>query len=116
MPRIVNDTPKQLAYRVSAVVQFAEGIYFNLPREGAPEYVKGSVSFKVADAVAFLQKHENKGGYVNIDLKVSQAGKAYAELNSWQLEKPEGRTKEHVVDAELLPSGGMGDDDGAIPF
>lgn len=67
---------------------FAEGIYFNLPRENAPEFVRGSISFKVDKAMEFLKTNENNAGYVNIDLKVSKEGKAYAELNTWTPEKP----------------------------
>lgn len=67
---------------------FAEGIYFDLPREGAPDYVKGRISFKVAEAVAFLQAHTNNGGYCNLDLKIGKSGKPYAQLNTWQPGKP----------------------------
>ncbi len=94
---------------------FADGIYFDLPREGAPEFVKGRVSFKVAEAVAFLEGNVNNAGYVNIDLKVSQNGKAYAELNQW---KPSGDAPVAPVEEPATPieypSGEINPDD--IPF
>ena len=62
---------------------FTEGIIFKLPRENAPDFVKGSLSFKVDEAIAWLQRNSNNG-WCNVDLKVGQSGKAYAELNTWK--------------------------------
>ncbi len=62
---------------------FANGIIFKLPRDGAPDFVKGSLSFKTEDAIEWLKQHTDNG-WVNVDLKVSQSGKAYAELNTWK--------------------------------
>ena len=64
---------------------FADGIIFKKPREGAPDFVKGSLSFKVEEAVAFLQKHNNKG-WVNVDLLKSKTGTLYLALNEWKKE------------------------------
>lgn len=63
---------------------FADGFRFEKPREGSPEFIKGRISVKVPEAIAFLQKHQNNGGWVNIDLKKSKEGKLYLELNTWQ--------------------------------
>lgn len=61
-----------------------KGIYFNSPRDGAPEFVKGSISIKVADAITFLQDNQNGGGYVNIDvLTAKETGKPYCVLNTY---------------------------------
>jgi hypothetical protein len=65
---------------------FADGIMFKKPRDGAPEFVKGSLSIKVDAAVPFLQKYA-KEGWVNLDLKKSQKGTLYLQLNTW--EKPQ---------------------------
>ena len=62
---------------------FADGFIFKRPREGAPEFVKGALSLKVDEAIAFLQKHNN-AGWVNLDLKNSQGGKLYLQLNDWK--------------------------------
>ena len=67
-----------------ADVVFANGIVFKLPRSGAPDFVKGSLSFKVDDAIKFLQEYKSDNGWCNVDLKVSKAGKSYAELNTWK--------------------------------
>ena len=63
---------------------FADGFRFEKPREGSPEFVKGRLSIKAPEAIIFLQKHQNNGGWVNIDLKKSAGGKLYLELNTWQ--------------------------------
>lgn len=62
---------------------FAEGIWFDRPREGAPDFVKGRINIKVPDLIIFLENHRNNAGYVNLDLKISKAGKLYLELNTW---------------------------------
>ncbi len=66
---------------------FAQGVFFDKPSEQAPEFVKGKLSFKVDEAVAFLNEHKNEKGYVNLDLLKSQAGKLYLQLNTWVPEK-----------------------------
>ena len=76
---------------------FADGIYFKRPREGAPDFVKGAMSFKVDEAVAFLQKHKDEKGWVNVDLKNSKGGKLYLQLNDW---KPTGPAEAPTVTAE----------------
>ena len=62
--------------------QFAKGIYFRQPSEKAPDFVKGSISIKVAEFRAFLQRFENED-WINLDLKESKNGKCYFELNQW---------------------------------
>jgi hypothetical protein len=61
---------------------FANGIIAKR-RENAPDFVKASLSFKVDEAVEFLQKHA-KNGWVNVDVKVGKEGKWYCELDIWQ--------------------------------
>ncbi len=75
---------------------FAEGILFKRPRDGAPDFVKGSISIKVADIGPFLTKYE-KNGWVNLDLKESKLGKLYLELNVWdKKEKVEVKTEDKI--------------------
>jgi hypothetical protein len=62
--------------------QFADGIIFKLPNDKAPDFVKGSILIKVEDAIKWLQSQGKD--WVNLDLKVAQSGKAYAEVNTWQ--------------------------------
>ena len=61
---------------------FAEGFIFK-KREGSPEWVVGSMSIKVDEAIEFLKKHELKG-WVNLDVNKSKGGKLYVQLNDYK--------------------------------
>lgn len=64
---------------------FAAGMRFEKPREGSPDFVKGKLSFKVDEAIEFLQKHKNEKGWVNVDLlKSKEKGTLYLQLNDWK--------------------------------
>ena len=52
-------------------------------KETAPDFVIANLSVKIDDFKSFLDKN-NKNGWVNIDLKKSQGGKFYGELNTWK--------------------------------
>ena len=67
---------------------FAKGLIFKLPNENAPDFVKGGLSIKTEEFIDFL--HEQGGDWVNISLKVSKGGKAYAELDTWKPERRDG--------------------------
>lgn len=62
---------------------FADGMMFRKPNENAPEFVKGEISIKVDEFIAFLQKHKKADGWVNLNLKKSTGGKLYIDLNNW---------------------------------
>lgn len=72
--------------------EYIEGLFVNQPRENAPEFVKGSLSFKVDKFIPYLQSKANAKGYVNVDLLLSKEGLLYAKLNDW---KPSGEMKEN---------------------
>jgi hypothetical protein len=61
---------------------FADGFIFKKD-EQAPEFVIGKISVKVEEATEFLKKNSNNG-WVNLDVKLSQGGKYYMELNTWK--------------------------------
>lgn len=65
--------------------EFPEGLILKAPRDGAPDYVIGSVSIRKADFLAWLNGRE--GDWVNLNLKRGQSGKWYAEVDNW---KPQG--------------------------
>ena len=65
----------------------ATGFFFDKPREGAPEFVRGRLSIQVEVATKMLQEKVNDKGYVNLDLLRSKDGKKlYLTVNDW---KPE---------------------------
>ena len=63
---------------------FIDGMYFKLPQENAPEFIKGSLEFDVKKFAQFMNDHQNVGGFLKVDLKVAKSGKGYAELNTWK--------------------------------
>ena len=68
---------------------FIDGMIFKAPHEKAPEFIKGTLSVKCEDFLAFMKVHSNKG-WLNIDLKESKNGKYYAELNTWNPDQKQG--------------------------
>ena len=75
---------------------FADG--FILKRnENAPEWVIGSLSIKVDEAIAFLKSNEKKG-WVNIETKTGKSGKPYCQLDTWEPNK-DAVKKKTVVEA-----------------
>ena len=80
---------------------FPKGLYFKEPHSNAPDFVKGQVSIKVEEFKSYLSKV--KGEYLNIDLKVSKDGKAYAEVNTFKPE-PKGTAEPSFNDdSDPLP-------------
>lgn len=81
---------------------FADGFFFDRPREGAPDFVKGRMSIMAEKAIAFITKHKNEAGYVNLDFLKSKDGKKlYFQLNTWKpdmSDKPEGLKDNQVED------------------
>lgn len=75
---------------------FPEGIFFKLPSTNAPDFVKGSVSIKVAELQEYLTRVQ--GEWLNIDLKVSKEGKAYAEVNTFKPDKSKAKKEEPSYD------------------
>jgi hypothetical protein len=86
--------------------EFPNGLILKAPRDGAPDYVIGSVSIRKAEFLAWLNGRE--GDWVNLNLKRGQSGKWYAEVDTW---KPKGEGK--AVRA-AAPAGVDFDD--SIPF
>lgn len=69
---------------------FVDGAMFSKPREGAPEFIKGSLSVRPESLVPFLRKHTehlSPKGWYTFDLKQSKNGALYLQLNTWKPEK-----------------------------
>lgn len=61
---------------------FAEGMIFKR-NENAPDFVIGSMSVKVSEAVPFLQANA-KNDWTNLQVKQSKNGKFYIELDTFE--------------------------------
>ncbi len=86
---------------------FAQGLIAKR-RENAPEFVTCSLSVKVSEFKAFLDEHQDKD-WVNLNVKKSQSGKYYAELDTWKPSKESAAPK-----APEAPKAEGADDD--LPF
>jgi len=93
---------------------FLDGFIFKRPRGGAPDFVKGEMSIKADEAIAFIQKH-TKNGWLNADLLASKDNtKLYFKLNTW--EKPvEANAPVAPTPAQQVPAGEQ-IAEGDIPF
>jgi hypothetical protein len=61
---------------------FAKGFSFKR-NDNAPEFVVGRLSVKIEEAIEFMKQHDNKG-WVNLNIKKSQGGAYYLELDTYQ--------------------------------
>jgi len=90
---------------------FPQGIMFKVPREGSPDFIKGSVSIKKGEFIAYLQQLDSTDEWANLDLKKSKGGKLYFDLNDW---KPEGEATAPV--APITPEVKELNVDDVVPF
>lgn len=85
---------------------FGEGFIFKRPHENAPSFAKGSMSVKVDEAIAFLQKHQDRG-WVNLDLLASKDNtKLYFKLNTFKpktQESSESVTPNYPTEEVITP-------------
>ena len=87
-------------------LEFADGLIFKLPRENAPDFIKGSISIKRVELIKWLTNKNDE--WINLDLKVGQSGKSYASVNNW---KPDNKSTIPTVDVSAKAE--SGDD---LPF
>jgi len=81
--------------------KFVDGLFYNEPREGAPDFVLASLSIdKIKFGEWLLQQEVDAKGYVKVDVLRSKAGKAYLKLNDF---KPKAQSSSPSTDASDLP-------------
>lgn len=72
-----------------------DGLFFKKPIETAPDFVKGHISIKAKELIAFIEKHQKADGWVNVDLLKSKDGtKLYFKLNTWEPPKKDTPTND----------------------
>ncbi len=76
---------------------FAKGFVFK-KRDNAPDFVVGSVSIKVDEAMQFIDEN-NFNGWVNLNIAMGRSGKYYIELDTWQ---PKGWADTQASDAKMV--------------
>lgn len=92
---------------MSNEIEFVEGLIVKAPRDGAPDFVKASISIKREELIDWLSSRS--GDWVNIDVKESRNGKWYAAVNTY---RPKGDKPQRSGANQAR--GGHPDDD--IPF
>jgi len=80
---------------------FADGILFKR-NENAPSFAIGKLSFKVEEAISFLQANSKKG-WVNLNINQSQNGKYYIELDTWEATGAKQEVPKSNVNSTDLP-------------
>lgn len=94
---------------MSNETEFAEGLIVKAPRDGAPDFVKASISIKRQELIGWLSSRD--GDWVNLDVKESRNGKWYAAVNTYQ---PKGDKPQRSSGGANQARGGNPVDD--IPF
>lgn len=84
---------------------FADGFIFKR-NEKAPDFVIGSISVKVDEAITFLKNNEKKG-WVNLQVKRGRSGNPYIELDTFEPKgKSESKPKEEPAPEPEEEEGG----------
>ena len=70
---------------------YAPAMNWSAPRDGAPEFIKAKVGIKVLDEdgsdgefIKFLRDNAKSSGWINFEMKESQDGRYYFELDTWE--------------------------------
>ena len=97
--------------------KFIGGLLVKAPSEKAPEYVKARLSIKREELIAWLQTEQ--GEWINADIKESQGGKWYAQVDDWksnQQRDSSPRRKAPIPQQSAPPMDDLGDFNDPIPF
>jgi len=69
--------------------KFIDGLIVKAPNDNAPEYVKAKLSIKRQELIDWLGQQQ--GDWINADIKVSQGGKYYAQVDDWKPDSQRGQ-------------------------
>jgi hypothetical protein len=83
-------------------IVFADGFKFRIKHVNAPDFVLGSLSIKVDDAISFLKANQ-KNGWVNLGIKESRAGNPYMFVDTFEAKKSEEPVDTKAEESEDLP-------------
>ena len=90
-------------------LEFVDGLIVKAPHEKAPDFVKASISIKVAELGMWLRERHKAGEeWVNIDVKEAKSGKWYASVSNFK--------KDAKTEQKAAPKKPAADDDLDIPF
>ena len=63
-------------------MKFLNGILVKAPRDGAPDFVKGSILIKREELLTSLSSETDE--WINLDIKESKKGTWYCAINDWK--------------------------------
>jgi len=101
-------------------IEFIPGMIVKQRANNAPDYVIGKLSIKPKELAAWLEGKTDE--WVNVDLKISKSGKAYAAVDTWkpsgiQDRQPQSKATPSKAPARAPEPSGFADmDDGDMPF
>ena len=95
-------------------IEFVDGLFFNLPHENAPDFVKGSISIKRKELGNWLRGKEED--VIRLQVKESKGGKIYVAVDNWKPEPNNSNQSAQAAPApQTTPAAAMDFDDD-IPF
>lgn len=100
-------------------VEFPQGLYFKEAHPNSPDFVKGRVNIKVDEFIDYLEGQEGK--WLNLDLKISKKGKAYAQVSNFEPKKQDesndrSQGSNDSLDSDVDLSEGLDDVEDDLPF
>ena len=70
---------------------YAPAMNWSAPKDEAPDFIKAKVGIKVLDEdgkdgefIKFLRDNVKSSGWINFEMKESQDGRYYFELDTWE--------------------------------
>ena len=83
------------------------GVYYNTPRENAPDFVKGSVAIHLETLIEAAKGFVNEKGYVYLDFlkgepKEFNASGLYFKLNEFKPNKPKDPAGDMLADMKSV--------------
>jgi len=87
--------------------EFVKGMFFNLPNEGAPDYVIGEIDIRYGEFFEWLKENKDSlttKGYLPITIKKSRAGSYYMHINDFKLGRGESRNTGWAKNEEEPPT------------
>lgn len=91
---------------MSDEIEFVSGLIVKAPREGAPDFVKASISIKRLELIDWLQGRD--GEWINLQVKEAKSGKWYAAVDTW---KPKDKGDSQQAQSAPKSTGGASPQD-----
>lgn len=84
--------------------KYIGGLYFNHPRDKAPEFVLGSISIHKQKFLEGLDEFEvNDKGYINIDVLNGKENKPYCVLNEYKPKNVTIQDGDRTINSQDVP-------------